>query len=82
LFPCDGRDISRVFSPEYQGAYVKMTLKRPGYEDFVVNLSDRDFFTQQMGIGDRVIARWTTEDTHLLQGGLDPEGEHTVAGRQ
>lgn len=62
-----------VESLEYQGSYVKMGIDQPGDEEFVVHLSDRDFFTQQLDIGDRVIARWSAEDTHLLQSGSDHE---------
>jgi putative spermidine/putrescine transport system ATP-binding protein len=62
-----------VESLEYQGAYVKMSIDQPGDEEFVVHLSDRDFFTQQLDIGDRVIACWSAEDTHFLQGGPDHE---------
>jgi putative spermidine/putrescine transport system ATP-binding protein len=56
-----------VHSLEYQGSYVKITIARAGCEEFVVNLSDRDFFSQQLCIGDQVMARWAAEDTHLLQ---------------
>jgi len=59
-----------VHSLEYQGSYVKTTIDRAGYDEFVVNLSDRDFFAQQIHIGDQVMARWTAGDTHLLQDGL------------
>jgi putative spermidine/putrescine transport system ATP-binding protein len=52
---------------EYQGAYVKVTMQRPGYEDFVAHVADSDFFTQPLDIGDRVVARWAAEDVHLLE---------------
>jgi putative spermidine/putrescine transport system ATP-binding protein len=66
----------RVHAVEYQGAYVKVTIERPGQEDFVAHLADRDFFTQQLAIGDRVMARWSLEAIHLLQ------AEHSrTAGR-
>jgi hypothetical protein len=55
-----------VHAIEYQGAYVKMTLQRPGHEDVVAHVADSDFFTQQLGIGDWVVARWAAEDVHLL----------------
>jgi putative spermidine/putrescine transport system ATP-binding protein len=55
-----------IHSLEYQGSYVKITIDRAGCEEFVVNLSDRDFFSQQLCIGDQVMARWSAEDTHLL----------------
>jgi len=52
---------------EYQGSYVKVTIRRPGHEDFVAHLADSDFFTAQLAIGDRVMARWSVEDVHLLE---------------
>ena len=56
-----------VHAIEYQGAYVKITLQRPGHEDFVAHLADSDFFTKQLAIGDRVMARWSVEAIHLLE---------------
>jgi putative spermidine/putrescine transport system ATP-binding protein len=56
-----------VHAIEYQGAYVKITLQRPGHEDFVAHLADSDFFTTQLAIGDRVMARWSVEAIHLLE---------------
>jgi putative spermidine/putrescine transport system ATP-binding protein len=56
-----------VHAIEYQGAYVKVTIQRPGHEDVVAHLADSDFFTQRLDIGDRVVARWTVEDVHLLE---------------
>jgi putative spermidine/putrescine transport system ATP-binding protein len=52
---------------EYQGAYVKVTIQRTGYEDFMAHVADGDFFTQPLDIGDRVVARWAAEDVHLLE---------------
>jgi putative spermidine/putrescine transport system ATP-binding protein len=52
---------------EYQGAYVKVIVKRPEHEDFVAYVADSDFFTQHLDIGDRVVARWAAEDVHLLE---------------
>jgi putative spermidine/putrescine transport system ATP-binding protein len=56
-----------VHAIEYQGAYVKITLQRPGHEDFIVHLVDSNFFTKQLAIGDRVVARWSVEAIHLLE---------------
>jgi putative spermidine/putrescine transport system ATP-binding protein len=56
-----------IHAIEYQGAYVKITLQRPGREDFVAHLADSDFFTKQLAIGDRVMARWSVEAIHLLE---------------
>jgi putative spermidine/putrescine transport system ATP-binding protein len=56
-----------VHAIEYQGAYVKVTIQRPGHEDVVAHVADSDFFTQRLDIGDRVVARWAVEDVHLLE---------------
>jgi putative spermidine/putrescine transport system ATP-binding protein len=56
-----------VHAIEYQGSYVKVTIRRPGHEDFVAHLADSDFFTKRLAIGDRVVARWSVEDVHLLE---------------
>jgi putative spermidine/putrescine transport system ATP-binding protein len=56
-----------VHAIEYQGAYVKVTMQRPGHEDFVAHVVDSDFFTQHLDIGDWVVARWAAEDVHLLE---------------
>jgi putative spermidine/putrescine transport system ATP-binding protein len=55
-----------IHAIEYQGAYVKITLQRPGHEDFVAHLADSDFFTKQLAIGDRAIARWSVAAIHPL----------------
>jgi putative spermidine/putrescine transport system ATP-binding protein len=52
---------------EYQGSYVKVTIHRSGHEDLIAHLSDRAFFPTQMHMGDRVVARWSVEDVHLLR---------------
>jgi putative spermidine/putrescine transport system ATP-binding protein len=52
---------------EYQGAYVKVTVQRAGYEDVVAHLSDRAFCAMQVKRGDRVVARWSVADVHPLQ---------------
>jgi putative spermidine/putrescine transport system ATP-binding protein len=52
---------------EYQGSYVKVTIHRSGHEVLIAHLSDRAFFPTQMHMGDRVVARWSVEDVHLLR---------------
>lgn len=51
---------------EYQGSYVKVNIRRPGHEDVVAHLAESDFFTKQVDLGDRVVARWAIADVHLL----------------
>jgi putative spermidine/putrescine transport system ATP-binding protein len=52
---------------EYQVSYVKVTIQRSGQEDVIAHLSDRAFLPTPMYIGERVVARWSAEDVHLLQ---------------
>jgi hypothetical protein len=33
----------------------------------VAHLADSDFFAERLAIGDRVVARWSVEDVHLLE---------------
>jgi putative spermidine/putrescine transport system ATP-binding protein len=57
-----------VHAIEYQGSYVKVTIDVPGREQFVGNLPDHAILTAPLDIGDAVVARWATEDVHLLTG--------------
>jgi putative spermidine/putrescine transport system ATP-binding protein len=59
----------RVRAIEYQGSWVKVTIEGASPESFVVNLSDTEFFSYPVGIGDAVVARWSTSDVHVLTGG-------------
>jgi hypothetical protein len=56
-----------VHAIEYQGAYVKVAIRRTDHEDFVAYLTDSDFFTKRVDIGDWVVARWSVADVHLLE---------------
>jgi putative spermidine/putrescine transport system ATP-binding protein len=51
---------------EYQGSYLKVTIQRSGDEDFIANLTDSIFLYKPVNIGDRVMARWSLEDVHVL----------------
>jgi len=51
---------------EYQGSYVKVTIHRAGHDAFIAHLPDRDFFAQPVQQGDRVRARWSIDEVHLL----------------
>ena len=59
-----------VHAIEYQGSYVKVTIDVPRREQFVAHLADHAFLTTPLDIGDTVLARWATEDVHLLTGDL------------
>jgi putative spermidine/putrescine transport system ATP-binding protein len=58
-----------VHAIEYQGSYVKVTLDVPRREQFVANVADQAFLAAPLDLGDAVVARWATEDVHLLTGG-------------
>jgi hypothetical protein len=47
---------------------VKVTIDVPRREQFVANLADHAFLAAPLDIGDAVVARWGTEDVHLLTG--------------
>src|SRR5262249_12753307 len=57
-----------VHAIEYQGSYVKVTIDVPRREQFVANVVDQAFLAAPVDIGDAVVARWATEDVHLLTG--------------
>ncbi len=54
-----------VEATEYQGSFVKVTLKTAAGQ-FVANVSDTAYFAEPVDTGDAVTARWRTEDTHIL----------------
>lgn len=55
-----------VHAIENQGSYVKVTLDVFEDEEFVANVSDEAFFHDPLEIGDRVVARWSTNHVRLL----------------
>src|SRR5262245_13923178 len=57
-----------VHAIEYEGSYVKVTIDVRGQEQLVCNLADYAFLAAPLDIGDAVVARWATEDVHLLTG--------------
>jgi putative spermidine/putrescine transport system ATP-binding protein len=70
----DGKDTvntvtGKVRVTEYQGSWVKVTLEGVSPEDFVINLSDSEFFAKPVKAGDIVDARWSSADVHILAGG-------------
>jgi putative spermidine/putrescine transport system ATP-binding protein len=70
-----------VHAIEYQGAYVKVTIRRTDHEDFVAHLTDSDFFTKRVDIGDRVVARWSVADVHLLEVAQDRKADKQAVGQ-
>jgi putative spermidine/putrescine transport system ATP-binding protein len=59
-----------VYAIEYQGAFVKVTLRTAGDEDFVAYLRDDQFLKDPARIGDAATASWRREDLHLLRADL------------
>jgi putative spermidine/putrescine transport system ATP-binding protein len=59
-----------VYAIEYQGAFVKVTLRTAGDEDFVAYLRDDQFLRNPVEIGDAATASWRSEDLHLLRADL------------
>ena len=59
-----------VYAIEYQGAFVKVTLRTAGDEDFVAYLRDDQFLKNPVQIGDAATASWRREDLHLLRADL------------
>jgi putative spermidine/putrescine transport system ATP-binding protein len=55
---------------EYQGAYVKVTMRIAGDEEFVAYLRDDEFLRNPVGTGDAATASWQRADLHLLRADL------------
>jgi len=54
-----------VEATEYQGSYVKVTIKT-ATGIFVANVSDRAYFAEQVDTGDKVVTSWSNGDVHVL----------------
>jgi putative spermidine/putrescine transport system ATP-binding protein len=59
-----------VYAIEYQGAFVKVTLRTAGDDDFVAYLRDDQFLKNPVQIGDAATASWQRADLHLLRADL------------
>jgi hypothetical protein len=46
----------------------------------IAHLSDRAFFLAQVHLGDRVVARWSIDDVHLLCAEQNPVDQSPVSG--
>jgi len=55
---------------EYQGAFVKVTMRIAGDEEFVAYLRDDQFLKRPVAIGDIATASWQRDDLHLLRADL------------
>jgi putative spermidine/putrescine transport system ATP-binding protein len=59
-----------VYAIEYQGAFVKVTMRIAGDEEFVAYLRDDQFLRNPVAIGDAATASWQRADLHLLRADL------------
>jgi putative spermidine/putrescine transport system ATP-binding protein len=59
-----------VYAIEYQGAFVKVTMRIAGDEEFVAYLRDDRFLERPVEIGDTATASWQRDDLHLLRADL------------
>jgi putative spermidine/putrescine transport system ATP-binding protein len=57
---------AQVKAVEYQGYFVKVLLDVRGQGDFVVYVSEREFFREGIDVGDAVLATWKNELSRLL----------------
>ena len=58
---------ARVRSVEYQGAWVQVGLEADCADEFSVSISEGDFDSAPVAVGDRVTASWETADAHRLE---------------
>jgi putative spermidine/putrescine transport system ATP-binding protein len=59
-----------VYAIEYQGAFVKVTMRIAGDEEFVAYLRDDQFLSSPLEIGEAATASWRYDDLHLLRADL------------
>jgi putative spermidine/putrescine transport system ATP-binding protein len=59
-----------VHAIEYQGAFVKVTLRIAGDDEFVAYLRDDVFARSPVEVGDQATASWQRDDLHLLRADL------------
>ena len=59
-----------VYAIEYQGAFVKVTMRIAGDEEFVAYLRDDQFLASPVAMGDTATASWQRDDLHLLRADL------------
>ncbi|MGE0005736.1 MAG: ABC transporter ATP-binding protein [Parvibaculaceae bacterium] len=62
---------------EYQGTFVKVALKTCQKDEFLVYLSDSEYFARPRRIGENVSAVWPLARNHYLAGENDSSGDPT-----
>ena len=55
-----------VDSTEYQGSFVKVSVRLENGELFVAHVPDHDYFAGPVNHGDAVVAHWSPEHVHVL----------------
>jgi putative spermidine/putrescine transport system ATP-binding protein len=63
--------IGTVSAIEYQGTAVKVTVQGVTSEDFVAYVPDARFLADPLDRGDRVVARWSTDEARPLKVGTE-----------
>jgi putative spermidine/putrescine transport system ATP-binding protein len=62
---------------EYQGTFVKVALKTGQKDEFLVYLTDSDYFAKPRSVGEHVSAVWPVERNHYLIGENNSSGDPT-----
>jgi putative spermidine/putrescine transport system ATP-binding protein len=62
---------------EYQGTFVKVVLKTSQKDEFLVYLSDGEYFARPRSVGESVSAVWPLERNHYLVGENNSSGDPT-----
>ncbi len=65
----DIRRPGRVSGIEFQGSVVRVTVSAEADLELTVDVAERAFFDNPVGLGDPVVAAWKPEDAHALTGG-------------
>ncbi len=73
------RLVGTVQAIEYQGTFVKVTLRSPeNSNEFVAYVPDGQYFGQRIDIGDQVVASWKAEEVHLLVDDIRNDGANVA----
>ena len=67
-----------IRSIEYQGTFVKVGLKTDQKDEFLVYLTDADYFSNPRQVGETVSAVWSREQNHFLKGDNNSSGDPTA----
>ena len=62
---------------EYQGTFVKVALKTCQKDEFLVYLTDGEYFARPRSVGETVLAVWPIARNHYLAGENNSSGDPT-----